>query len=216
MTTQVSLCCSRSSRPSLSRRLKAQAKYRVKRSLTLSCRSLGYSVGWVRYSIVLNSNVQYLISVNSFVLGCHALGLDLVKHWSFDRIPAERLLPSPSSPPSSSLFGETERRENGVTNGTARPAPSNRRSFLGLKAAHRRSLIIDMEVPSLPPSVAGTPVPSSPVRASLTNGNGPAAIVPSPPIVNPENMARQAGLGSLMKSAKRDVHVPEFDMSAFF
>jgi len=28
--------------------------------------------------------------------------------------------------------------------------------------------------------------------------------------------ARQAGLGKLMKSAKHDVKVPEFDMDAFF
>jgi len=29
-------------------------------------------------------------------------------------------------------------------------------------------------------------------------------------------LARQAGLGSLLKSAKQDVQVPEFDMGAFF
>jgi hypothetical protein len=28
--------------------------------------------------------------------------------------------------------------------------------------------------------------------------------------------ARKAGLGSLMKSAKQDVKVPEFDMDSFF
>jgi len=29
-------------------------------------------------------------------------------------------------------------------------------------------------------------------------------------------LARQARLGSLMKSAKQDVHIPEFDMNSFF
>ena len=29
-------------------------------------------------------------------------------------------------------------------------------------------------------------------------------------------VARKAGIGSLMKSAKQDVKVPEFDMNAFF
>jgi hypothetical protein len=36
--------------------------------------------------------------------------------------------------------------------------------------------------------------------------------------VNEESdlFARKAGLGKLMKSAKQDVQVPEFDMNAFF
>jgi len=29
-------------------------------------------------------------------------------------------------------------------------------------------------------------------------------------------MARKAGLGSLLKTAKQDVQVPEFDMGSFF
>jgi len=140
-------------------------------------------------------------------MGCHALALDLVKHWSFERLPAERLLPS-ERPPQTDLG---EKKENG----TARPfSRMTRRSFLGLKASRRQSLIIDMDIPSLPPSLSTTPPPSSPLRASPFANNAGSPVPAS--VVDTDSMARQAGLGSLMKSAKRDVQVPEFDMNAFF
>lgn len=141
--------------------------------------------------------------------GCHALALDLVKHWSFDRLPAERLLPSERPPPQTVLEGRKE-------NGTLRPSQMTRRSFLGLKASRRQSLIIDMDIPSLPPSLSTTPPPSSPLRTSLFAHNTDSPAPAPTPVVDTDSMARQAGLGSLMKSAKRDVQVPEFDMNAFF
>jgi hypothetical protein len=63
-----------------------------------------------------------------------------------------------------------------------------------------------MDIPSLPPTRA-----SSPVRVT----EKPPAI---PEEGNEEGdlIARKAGLGNLMKTAKQDVSVPEFDMNAFF
>lgn len=73
----------------------------------------------------------------------------------------------------------------------------------------RSSIIIDMDIPSLPPTRSASPVRDA-----------------KPPQADPEKveniseggdlLARKAGLGSLMKSAKMDVKVPEFDMNAFF
>ena len=72
-------------------------------------------------------------------------------------------------------------------------------------------MIIDMVIPSLPPSHPGSPtghrpttsIPEEPERMEHTKGTM-------------DDSERQAGLGHLMKSAKQDVSVPEFDMNAFF
>ncbi len=68
--------------------------------------------------------------------------------------------------------------------------------------------MIDMDIMSLPPTRT-----ASPERV------GPKL----PPVIQEEVIkdegdffARKAGLGNLMKSAKQDVKVPEFDMNAFF
>jgi len=128
-------------------------------------------------------------------MGCHALALDLVKHWSFDRpaLPSERFV----APPLASPTVVEERK--------ARPP---RPSYLN----RRRSLIIDMDIPSLPPTRTNTPPPASPRYATEASNKPP---VPTP-TVDTDSIARKAGLGNLMKSAKRDVQVPEFDMDAFF
>jgi len=57
--------------------------------------------------------------------------------------------------------------------------------------------MIDMEIPSLPPTR-----PASPSLPKVEEEEGDLG-------------ARKAGLGSLMKTAKENVKVAEFDMSAF-
>jgi len=131
-------------------------------------------------------------------MGCHALALDLVKHWSFDRpaLSSERF----AAPPSPSR-ATVEARNEHVSARPPRPSYLNR----------RRSLIIDMDIPSLPPSRTNTP-PASP-RREVAASSQPTVSTPTP---DTDSIARKAGLGNLMKSAKRDVQVPEFDMDAFF
>jgi len=71
----------------------------------------------------------------------------------------------------------------------------------------RSSIIIDMDIPSLPPTRS-----TSPVKVSQKI----PAIVEEPGNEQEDLIARKAGLGNLMKSAKQDVKVPEFNMDAFF
>jgi hypothetical protein len=70
--------------------------------------------------------------------------------------------------------------------------------------------MIDVDIPSEPPTRKGSPDPDQ-----------GRPIVPIPIIkdtIQEESdlLARKAGIGHLMKSAKQDVKVPEFDMNAFF
>jgi len=70
----------------------------------------------------------------------------------------------------------------------------------------RSSIIIDMDIPS--PTLNGTHQKTKALP-----------IVPTAPGIKEEEsdiFSRKAGLGSLMKSAKQDVQVPDFDMTAFF
>jgi len=66
-------------------------------------------------------------------------------------------------------------------------------------------MLIDMDIPSLPPTRRASPEPT-------------LEKIPEQETMNDEGdlLARKAGLGSLMKSAKLDIRVPEFDMNAFF
>jgi hypothetical protein len=68
----------------------------------------------------------------------------------------------------------------------------------------RTSILIDMDIPSLPPTRAASP------------GRSSRSFVQEQIKEEGDLMARKAGLGSLMKSAKQDVNVPEFNMDAFF
>lgn len=129
-------------------------------------------------------------------MGCHVLALDLVRSWSFER---------PSAPI------QNRQPANGADEDKRPSSPIAQRSlFHHHSAPHKRqsSMIIDMDIPS--------------------SGSTPRATSPAIPEPIPEDpsqkkteadvdlKARKAGLGSLMQSAKKDVSVPEFDMSAFF
>ncbi|KAG2159698.1 RAVE protein 1 C terminal-domain-containing protein [Suillus bovinus] len=117
-------------------------------------------------------------------MGCHALALDLVRSWSFER-------------PSISVPAPTEPQPT--------PYATFRRSLaLDHKLGRRPSIMIDMDIGS--PSLTRR---ASPERSLVK--------VPTQETIKEESdlLARKAGLGSLLKSAKQDVQVPEFSMDSF-
>lgn len=76
----------------------------------------------------------------------------------------------------------------------------------------RSSILIDMDIPSAPPTRVASP------DLRLPNG-GPSSSGEGEVMQQAESgdlVARKAGMGRLMKSAKQDVQVPEFSMDAFF
>jgi len=122
-------------------------------------------------------------------MGCHALALDLVRSWSFDR---------PSHD-----FHDPVRQ-------IAPPSPTTMRRMLALEPAMRRrsSIVIDMDLFTAPPTRRPSPEPEEgrpfvPLMNQTINEEG-------------DLIARKAGLGSLMKTAKEDVRVPEFNIDSFF
>ncbi|KAJ8520116.1 hypothetical protein ONZ45_g3052 [Pleurotus djamor] len=125
-------------------------------------------------------------------MGCHVLALDLVRSWSFER-PSTITHQTLTSP----LTSE-------------RPDTLSRRSMFALEPAMRRrsSIIIDMDIPSLPPTRLATP--------SRERHPTEPTIPENPGKDEGDFFARKAGIGNLMKSAKHDVQVPDFDMGAFF
>ncbi|EJD03819.1 uncharacterized protein FOMMEDRAFT_106015 [Fomitiporia mediterranea MF3/22] len=124
-------------------------------------------------------------------MGCHALALDLVRSWSFDR-------PTGKSHRSLQINGEVD---------AIGPLPSSARPsiFAFPKHTRRSSVLIDMEVPSDPSTRTTSP---EPVVSNTTGADVKTA--------NPTSPSRKSGLGMLMKTAKQNVSVPEFDMNAFF
>ncbi|XP_006454653.1 hypothetical protein AGABI2DRAFT_198048 [Agaricus bisporus var. bisporus H97] len=131
-------------------------------------------------------------------MGCHVLALDLVRSWSFER-PSLRPL---------------QRQDSPVTSKVSLPPPSPTLSrMLDHSRRRRSSIIIDLDLSSLRSSAPeGIPI-SSDIDGDTTAGKTKEEKTkPS----SEEKVARKAGLGSLMKSAKKDVQVPEFDMNAFF
>ena len=137
--------------------------------------------------------------------GCHALALDLVLHWSFTYIaPPKRL--------STQALDDHSAKAADENLNNLSPSPSvPRRSLGGTLRARRSSLLIDMEIPSLP-----TTRPTSPGLAPLTTIlEQPISQPVSEVTADADIKAKRTGLGSLMKSAKKDVAVPEFDMNAF-
>ncbi|KAF8323322.1 hypothetical protein DL93DRAFT_2050227 [Clavulina sp. PMI_390] len=142
-------------------------------------------------------------------MGCHPLALNVVAHWSFDRVvPVIRPGPINTSAP---IIIESHRPRS----------PTLTRSSMGLHHNRAASLVIDMEIPSLPatrPTSPGFPVldtiPEKTSRAA--SPIPPTNVVSPPPEESAEAGEQKGGFGSLMKSAKKDVKVAEFDMSAFF
>lgn len=63
--------------------------------------------------------------------------------------------------------------------------------------------MIDMEISSEPPTRRASPERTAPKP------------IPEESFKEGDLLARKAGMGNLMKSAKQDVKVPEFDMNAF-
>ncbi|KAH9897985.1 WD repeat-containing protein [Cubamyces lactineus] len=120
-------------------------------------------------------------------MGCHVLALDLVRTWSFQR------------PSTVVRDGRAALRP---------PSPVSTRFALEPALRHKSSILIDIDVTTAPPTRRASPSPSR--QAS-------PAPVPKEELKDEGDLvARKAGIGSLMKSAKQDVKVPEFDMSAFF
>jgi hypothetical protein len=102
-----------------------------------------------------------------------------------------------------------------------------------LDHSHRRrsSIIIDLDLSTLHSSAPEGIILSGDGGVKMKEEKKVLSSVSSPVLVTPndvmsdvikeeadddERVARKAGLGSLMKSAKQDVQVPEFDMNAFF
>jgi hypothetical protein len=217
------LCCSLSLKQNHSKLLRVPAKYRVEQSLISYFRCRGSCVAWVRVS----RPIAECFAQTSCLLGCHVLALDLVRSWSFDRptMPTQnrqvvditealddRLQELDQSQPPSPV---RERGERSASRSRPPPSPTMRKKSIQLM--RRQSLLIDMDIPSLPPTRSASPAP--PIRTQLDGVDrnlpeverGRASATPDHDLV-----ARQTGLGTLMKSAKKDVTVPEFDMSNFF
>jgi len=131
-------------------------------------------------------------------MGCHPLALRLLVHWSFDRV-----VPN-VQPPMIELFTA----DSNVAAGPRSPTASTR-SALGLGHARVPSLVIDMDIPSLPTTRPSSPPPLTTTVPKFT----PHDVADRE---DSEMQAQRTGLGSLMKNAKKDVKIAEFDMSAFF
>lgn len=72
------------------------------------------------------------------------------------------------------------------------------------------AIMIDMDIPTEPPTRSASPTPRVP-NGTVPSGDGEILKEGDGDLV-----ARKAGMGRLMKSAKQDVQVPEFNMDAFF
>ncbi|EJF67065.1 hypothetical protein DICSQDRAFT_151429 [Dichomitus squalens LYAD-421 SS1] len=121
-------------------------------------------------------------------MGCHALALDLVRTWSFER-------PSTVVRDSRALHP---------------PSPISTRFALEPALRNKSSILIDIDVTTAPTTRRASPT------GSPTRDKSPLPITREEFKEEGDLVARKAGIGSLMKSAKQDVSVPEFDMNAFF
>ena len=141
-------------------------------------------------------------------LGCHILALDLVKSWSFAR-PAGTGMGSMLVPPS--------------------PTSAPAFAFPFALAANTRresKILIDMDMLTEPPTRRASPELKVPDRSeSRTDAKTPGSMglsLPESGLDELEHLedegdllSRKAGLGSLIKNAKQNVQVPEFDMGSF-
>ena len=138
-------------------------------------------------------------------VGCHALALCLASSWSFEPPQLPLRLTTASETPL-----EVSR------------SPTRRRSFLG-HSRRPSSTIIDIDVQTGMPEPFPTPTHANPPTTQMQHSSlvmvpedmeAPLFASPSPrPIEEPP---KRTGLGTLMQTAKKDVQVAEFDMSAFF
>ncbi|KAF5384978.1 hypothetical protein D9615_001393 [Tricholomella constricta] len=130
-------------------------------------------------------------------MGCHVLALDLVRSWSFDR-------PSMVIQDDSDLVDQEKK--------LCPPSPTlSRRSRFDRATRRRSTILIDMHIPSLPPTRTASPE-RPPTGVSKITEEGEEERLQN----EGDFFARKVGLGNLMKSAKQDVKVPEFDMDSFF
>ncbi|KXN83882.1 Regulator of V-ATPase in vacuolar membrane protein 1 [Leucoagaricus sp. SymC.cos] len=146
-------------------------------------------------------------------MGCHVLALDLVRSWSFER-PSTTFLKNMAQEASPNFMDPKS-----SSHGPSSPSATRRPVFPLESALRRRSSIkIDMDILSLPPTRS-----ASPTRDDAASSGSKTVAHRTSPVVSStikeeegDLFSRKAGLGSLMKSAKQDVQVPEFDMNAFF
>ena len=96
-----------------------------------------------------------------------------------------------------------------------RPPPSPLATRFALEPALRRqsSIMIDMDITSAPPTRTASPTRTDRVPTATPSGANGAETLDSG---EGDLVARKAGMGRLMKSAKQDIQVPDFDMNAFF
>jgi len=145
---------------------------------------------------------------DSHYLGCHILALDLVKSWSFAR---------PSGAASMNM-GNT----------LLPPSPTSAHAFavpFALAAGTRREskILIDMDMLAEPPTRRASPEPKVLDESeSKDSARAPSRTKGESGLNELEHLedegdllSRKAGLGSLIKNAKQNVQVPEFDMGSF-
>ena len=145
-------------------------------------------------------------------LGCHILALDLVKSWSFARPAgtsmANMLLPpSPTSAPAFAfpfaLAASTRRESKILIDMDMLTEPPTRRASPELKT------------PDEPESRTGAKM-SELTGLSLPGKKGESGLDELEHLKDEGDLlSRKAGLGSLIKNAKQNVQVPDFDMSSF-
>lgn len=120
-------------------------------------------------------------------VGCHALALYLVRSWSFER---------PTT---------TTITQHDATQMRQPPSPVSPRRTLATSPFLRRrsSILIDMDVES------------KTLQRRESAELAPHGVAQETIREESDFAARKAGLGSLMKSARHDVQVPEFNMDVF-
>lgn len=148
-------------------------------------------------------------------MGCHILALDLVKSWSFVR-PAGGV----SATRANLLLPPTPRSPTAFTVPFAMAANTRRES----------KILIDMDMITEPPTRRASPEPEDvnelEQRAGAKSSELPRLSIPGTRAGSGldelehlkdegDLLSRKAGLGSLIKNAKQNVQVPEFDMSSF-
>ncbi|KAF9527801.1 RAVE protein 1 C terminal-domain-containing protein [Crepidotus variabilis] len=92
-------------------------------------------------------------------------------------------------------------RTTSEANGPPLASPTPR--FFEPAMLRRTSILIDMDPTSMPPTRISSPAVLNGQQAEQAKEES-------------DKVARKAGIGNLMKTAKHDVQVPEFDMNAFF